>query len=53
MNDSSDFKFRTSYALTPFLQAVLESTYSSYKTTGAKKTRKIVGFLVKKCLLVF
>lgn len=39
MNDSSDFKFRTSYVFTPFLQTVLESTYSSYKTTG-KRSKK-------------
>jgi hypothetical protein len=39
MNDSSGFKFRTSYVLTPFLQTVLESSYSSYTTTG-KRNKK-------------
>jgi len=39
MNESCDFKFRTSYVLTTFLQTVLESSYSFHTTTG-KRNKK-------------
>ena len=52
MNDSSDFKFRTSYVLTSFLQTVLESTYSSYKTTG-KSSKKGTWLFSQKVSIPF
>jgi hypothetical protein len=51
MNASSDFKFRISYVLTPFLQFWI--LHILLIQVLGKETWKIVGTLVKKCFFPF
>jgi len=52
MNDSSDFKFRTSYVLTPSLQTFWNLHIRLIELLG-EETRKIVGSFGQKAFIRF